>query len=178
MFQIFTAEARRRYFRQCVPLYKAALKGDWRAAKDIIIRDDTIICACITKGWQTALHVAAGARHVEFVEELVKLLDKEDLVLQDQKGNTAFCFAAAAGTVQVAKIMIQKNPTLPVIRGGEGMTALYFATLFGHGEMAAYLYPKIIQIIEEGERAGIFFTCINTDLYGNHVKIYMFSHVL
>ncbi|KAI5311414.1 PREDICTED: ankyrin [Prunus dulcis] len=164
-------DARQKYFRLCVPLYKAALKGDWKTAKQIISIDNTIVRACITKGWQTALHVAAGARHVHFVKELVKFLNQEDLVLQDQKGNTAFCFAAAAGTLPVAKIMIQKNPTLPVIRGGEGMTPLYFATLFGHGEMAVYLYPKIIDVLGEGERAGIFFTCINTDLYEVALKM-------
>ncbi|KAM5552399.1 hypothetical protein ABKV19_026976 [Rosa sericea] len=163
--------ARQIYFKQCVPLYNAALIGDWKTAKRIIEKDKSILGASITKGWQTVLHVAAGARHVCFVKKLLKLLKEEDLVLQDQNGNTPFCFAVAAGAVRVAKIMIQKNPRLPEIRGGQGMTPLYFAALFGHGHMASYLYPQLIQLVDEGERAGIFFTCINNSLYGLALKM-------
>lgn len=170
MFQIFTAEAKQEYFTKCVPLYKAALEGDWKSAKKIINKDKTIVRACITKGWHTVLHVAAGAKRVYFVKKLLKLLDKQDLILQDQNGNTAFCFAVAAGTLPVAHMMIRKNPRVPEIRGGKQMTPLYLAALFGHDETASYLYPKLIKLVDEWERVGIFFTCINNDLYGKRFR--------
>lgn len=67
----------------------------------------------------------------------------------------------------MAKIMIQKNPRLPEVRGCMGKTPLYFAAFGGHGNMVSYLYPKSIHFLEEGERAVVFFTCIENDLYGN-----------
>lgn len=170
-YQIFTADAKQKYFKKCVPLYKAAVEGDWEAANRIMIEDETLLRASITKGWQTVLHVAAGAQHVHFVKELLKQLDKRDLELQDQKGNTALYHAVAAGTIPVAKILMQKNPRLLEIRGGQGLSPLYYAALFGHDKMASYLYPKLIQLVNEEERAGIFFSCINNGLYGKHVNM-------
>ncbi|XP_008231413.1 PREDICTED: uncharacterized protein LOC103330594 isoform X3 [Prunus mume] len=163
--------AKQKYFKKCVPLYKAAVEGDWEAASRIMIEDETLLRASITKGWQTVLHVAAGAKQVHFVKELLKQLDKRDLELQDQKGNTALYHAVAAGTVPVAKILMQKNPRLLEIWGGQGLSPLYYAALFGHGKMALYLYPKLIELVNEGERGGIFFSCINNGLYELALKM-------
>ncbi|CAL5346558.1 unnamed protein product [Camellia sinensis] len=52
----------------------------------------------ITKGQETVLHIAAGARQTKFVEELVKLMDMRDLELQNKHDSTTLCFAAASGT--------------------------------------------------------------------------------
>ncbi|BFG20250.1 hypothetical protein CerSpe_065230 [Prunus speciosa] len=164
-------EAKQKYFKKCVPLYKAAVKGHWEAANRIMNEDETLLRSSITKGWQTVLHVAAGAKHVHFVKELLKLLDKRDLELQDQKGNTALYHAVAAGTVPVAKILMQKNPRLLEIWGGQGLSPLYYAALFGNGKMALYLYPKLIKLVNEGERGGIFFSCINNGLYELALKM-------
>ncbi|KAM5552367.1 hypothetical protein ABKV19_026960 [Rosa sericea] len=162
---------RRRYIKRYVPLYKSCLKGDWKEAKRIIDEDPNIIRASITQGCQKPLHVAVGAGHILFVEQLMKYLTEEDLLSKDAKGNTAFCFAVAVGSVPIAELMIRKNPHLPQIRGGEGMTTLYMATLFGHEEMAWFLYPKLIKDIEVGERLGIFFSCIHNDLYEIALKM-------
>ncbi|CAL9004120.1 unnamed protein product, partial [Prunus brigantina] len=164
-------EAKQKYFTKYVPLYKAALKGNWKKAEKIINKDKSILRASITKGWQTVLHVAAGAKHVHFVKQLLKLIDKDDLELQDQKGNTAFSHAVAAGSLRVAKILMEKNPRLLEIRGGQGLTPLYHAALFGHGKMALYLYPKLIKAVDEAERAGIYFSCINNGLYELALKM-------
>lgn len=37
------------------------------------------------------------------------MMDEEDLALHDKKENTAFSFAAEAGAIEIAKIMIQKK---------------------------------------------------------------------
>lgn len=168
------------YLNQCVPLYKAALKGDWEAAKSIIDNDRSILTASIAKGWQTVLHLTAGTEYVQFVEELARMMKEDDLELQDRKGNTALCFAAVSGNVKVAKAMIRKNPSLATIRGGGGRTPLFLAALFGHSEMAWYLYPITEQNCLPRERADIFFTCINTGLYGMHKLklIYFLVYIL
>ncbi|KAL5577485.1 hypothetical protein UlMin_019184 [Ulmus minor] len=158
-------EARQKYQDLGVPLYKAGIKGDWEKAKHIIDENPTILNVCITKGGLTVLHLAAGARNVNFVEQLTKMMSKEDLELQDGKGNTALAFAAAAGNVQVAEVLMRKNVNLVTIRGGKGTTPLYVAALFGHSEMAHYLYLRTNDLLEPKDRTGIFFTCINTGIY-------------
>ncbi|KAJ7969325.1 Ankyrin repeat-containing protein [Quillaja saponaria] len=167
-----TREAREKYLTLCVPLYKAALRGDWKTARSIFSEDKTTLNASITKGWETVLHVAAGANRVHFVEELVKLIDENDLALKDYKKNTAFCFAAAVGNVEITEIMSQKNPCLPTIRGGAGVTPLYMSILQGQREMALYLYPKTIEVLEEGDWNMLFFTCIKTRLYDLAFKMF------
>lgn len=82
-------------------------------------------------------------------------------------------FAAAAGTVEIAEIMIRKNIFLPTIRGGEGMTPIYMAALLGQSEMAEYLYPKTYEIFDERDRNALFFTCVDTGLYGRYTKHFM-----
>lgn len=125
-----------------------------------------MLISAITNGWATALHIAAGANHVHFVEELVKLMDRDDLELQDYPGNTALCFAAAVGNVQIAEIMVKKNEELPSIRGGLGVTPLYLAALQANSEMAWYLFPRCKEILEENDWSIVFLTCINSGLYG------------
>lgn len=162
---VSTKEHKKRYINQCVPLHKAALKGDWKEGKKIIEQDQTLLISAITNGWATALHIAAGANHVHFVEELVKLMDRDDLKLQDYSGNTALCFAAAVGNVQIAEIMVKKNEVLPSIRGGLGVTPLYLAALQANSEMAWYLFPRCKEILEENDWSIVFLTCINSGLY-------------
>ncbi|XP_057431617.1 ankyrin repeat-containing protein ITN1-like isoform X2 [Lotus japonicus] len=164
-FQGSTKEARHRYLSQCVPLHKAALKGDWKEAKKILDQDPTLLISAITEGWATVLHIAVGADHAHFVEELVKMMRPHHLELQDLKGNTAFCFAAAVGNVHIAEIMRKENNDLPKIRGGEGATPLHLAVLQRRSEMAWYLYDKSKEILQEEDWTTVFLICINSALY-------------
>ncbi|XP_028783202.1 ankyrin repeat-containing protein ITN1-like isoform X1 [Neltuma alba] len=166
-----TQERRDKYTRFCVPLHKAALKGDWKAAKHILDQDRGLARAAITKGWSTVLHVAAEANHVHFVEELVKEMDREDLELQDQKGNTAFSFAAAAGNMQIVEIMKEKNNSLPWIRGGAGVTPLHMAALQGQSDMAWHLYAETIQVFEDVDRIVLLFYCVYSGIYDLALKL-------
>lgn len=116
------------------------------------------------------LHIAVGANHECFVEELVKLLSREDLELLDDKGNTAFCFAAAVGNVHIAEIMRIKNESLPTIRGGEGVTPLHLAVLQGRSEMTRYLFDKTREILYDDDWITLFLICVNSGLYGKHIN--------
>ncbi|CAJ1975912.1 unnamed protein product [Sphenostylis stenocarpa] len=164
-------EDRREYLQKCVPLYKLALRGDWNEAKRMIDADTSLLNAAITKEWGTLLHVVAGTNHVHFVNHLVKLLNPDDLALQNFNGNTAFCHTAASGNMEIAAIMIKKNEGLPKIRGGEEATPLYIAVLQGKGEMARHLYPLTTSILEEDDWTMLFFLCIKTGLYDIALQI-------
>lgn len=131
-------------------------------------QDWELLTSAITKGWATVLHIAVGANHLHFVEELLKLMQPHDLELQDFKGNTAFCFAAAVGNVQIAQIMERKNESLPTIRGGGDFTPLHLAVLLARTEMAWHLFPKTKQIFQEVDWTTLFFLSINCGLYGKH----------
>ncbi|KAL2340260.1 hypothetical protein Fmac_008200 [Flemingia macrophylla] len=128
--------------------------------------DKTLLNAAITKEWGTLLHVVARTKHVHFVDKLLKLLNPCDLELKFFNGNTAFCFAAASGNLQIAAMMIKKNPSLTKIRGGDEATPLYMAVLQGKGDIASYLYPLSREILEKDDWTTLFFLCIKNDLYG------------
>ncbi|XP_024157575.1 ankyrin repeat-containing protein At5g02620 isoform X2 [Rosa chinensis] len=153
------------YLKICVPLYKYALKGDWEAAEQILEKDWTLLSASISRGWDTVLHIAAGARHIHFVEKLVEIMDKEHLALQDINGNTALCIAAAAGSVEIVQILINHNDSLLTVRGGQKMAPPYMAAVLGQSQMAWYLYPKSKKMLEKTDLENLFFSCINNGLY-------------
>ncbi|GAU49516.1 hypothetical protein TSUD_300430 [Trifolium subterraneum] len=127
----------------------------------------------IAEGWPTVLHIAAGSNHIQFVEELLKMLDPEgkDVALQDYKGNTAFCFAAAAGNIEIVDLLLKRNPHLPGIRGGKGYIPIQFAAMQGKCEMTWHLYDKTKHCFEDGDWNLLFFTCIYTDIYDLALKM-------
>ncbi|KAJ0082664.1 hypothetical protein Patl1_12292 [Pistacia atlantica] len=157
------------YLNNCVPLYKAALKGDWTTAKKLLDKDPTMLRASITKGQETVLHIAAGAKQTRFVEALITLMQPEDLTLSDQNGSTAFCCAAAAGATEIARIMLKKNPSLLTIRGSENMMPVFLAALLAQGEMSSFLYDELSQaqhVFNWDDKVALFFTCLTNGLYG------------
>ncbi|KAJ0018032.1 hypothetical protein Pint_12183 [Pistacia integerrima] len=162
------------YLNNCVPLYKAALKGDWKSAKELLEKDQRMWCASITKGHETVLHIAAGARQTGFVEELIKWMSPEDLTLQDQKGNTAFCCAAAAGATEIARIMLKRNPSLLTIQGGKKMMPVFLAALLAQREMTSFLYDELSQVkhvFQQEDKNALFFTCLANGLYDLALKM-------
>ncbi|GJV21587.1 ankyrin repeat-containing domain, PGG domain protein [Tanacetum coccineum] len=95
------------YLKIGVPsIQEASDKCDWKAAKAILDKHPQmkLVRYSITENAETALHVAAsakGPKHVEeFVENLVKLMEKEDLALENKNCNTALYLAAAAGNIK------------------------------------------------------------------------------
>ncbi|KAJ0015175.1 hypothetical protein Pint_21558 [Pistacia integerrima] len=73
----------------------------------------------ITEKHETIFHVAAGANQTDFVEKMIGEIAPDDLKLQNVKGNTAFCLAVMAGNKSIAKKMLNKDPDLLAIRGGD-----------------------------------------------------------
>ncbi|WOG94102.1 hypothetical protein DCAR_0313394 [Daucus carota subsp. sativus] len=161
---------REKYQTICLPLYEAALKGDWHAAQGIIGKYPQVINVSITMYHDTALHIASSTKHTHFVEELVKLMQAEDLELQNSYLNTALCLAAAAGTVKIAEILVKKNPNLLTKRGANNMSPLSLAALFRHNGMVSCLYSKSNNMTDDEwtgtDRVMLLQACISANLYG------------
>ncbi|CAL5412717.1 unnamed protein product [Camellia sinensis] len=152
--------------RMFVPLYQAALNGDWEKAKEFIRLHPSALSARITKGQETVLHIAAGARQTKFVEELVKLMDMKDLELQNKHDNTALCFAAASGNTRIAEVMVKKNVNLPAVRGSKGLTAVHMAALLGHRDMVLFLCSVTRdEDLTKEDFTGLLVATISSDLY-------------
>lgn len=161
-------EGGRNHLTAYAPLLLAALKGDWDFAREFFILNPQALCARITRNQETALHVAAGARHIIFVRELADLMTPDDLAVRNKVGNTALCFAAASGVKKIAEVMVNKNKNLPSIRGGNGVTPLCMAALLGHQEMVSYLYSVTEDNdLTEEDRIELLVAAINTGIYGD-----------
>ncbi|KAI8021562.1 Ankyrin-3 [Camellia lanceoleosa] len=123
------------------------------------------LSARITKGQETVLHIAVGARQTKFVEELVKLMDMRDLELQNKHDNTTLCFVAALGNTRIVEVIIEKNSNLPTMWGNKGLTAIHMAALLGHRDMVLFLYSvtKVEDLTKE-DFIGLLVATISSDL--------------
>ncbi|XP_031282122.1 uncharacterized protein LOC116140663 isoform X3 [Pistacia vera] len=104
-------------------------------AERIYEEDKDYIAAKLSKEGDTALHIAAAARHTGFVKKLLEQMQMEDLTIKNNVGNTAFFLAAASGEVDIAEAMMEKNGDLVMIRGEDDMLPLHKAALMGNEEM-------------------------------------------
>ncbi|XP_061995527.1 uncharacterized protein LOC133713498 [Rosa rugosa] len=150
-------------------MYKAAVTGNWKQAEELIRENSLIKYAIIMRGGYNALHIATGAQQLDFVRMLMAepTIDIDDLRKTDDKGNNAFCIAASAGSLEIAKLMLSIESTLLTTRGNREMLPLCLAAWFGREEMAKYLY--------QGERQKryspedlipVFFASIESGLFG------------
>ncbi|KAM0053268.1 putative ankyrin repeat-containing domain, PGG domain, ankyrin repeat-containing domain superfamily [Helianthus debilis subsp. tardiflorus] len=76
----------------------------------------------------------------KLVRYLVSMMSTQDLELQNEDGNTAFCIAAISGNIGMVKIMFEKNRALPLICGSDNMMPLYLAAFHGRDEVVRFLY--------------------------------------
>ncbi|KAJ0578723.1 putative ankyrin repeat-containing domain, PGG domain, leucine-rich repeat domain superfamily [Helianthus annuus] len=167
------------YVKFGVPLYEAAIKGDWKAAKPILDKRPDVIRSAITENYETLLHVAASAESTKAVEEfvinLVNMMEKKDLELQNKNYNTALSLAAAAGNVKTAMIMVKKNPAVAEMPGNNRTMPLYMAALFGKPEMARYLYGISKKMggdyWSHDNRGWVLQKCVESDIFDLALKI-------
>ncbi|CAK9138513.1 unnamed protein product [Ilex paraguariensis] len=137
-----------------VPLYVAALRGDWESAKRFMKQDEAAATARITALSSTVLHVVVGTgKTVHFVEKLVKLMPTDALALRDDYGNTALNVAAVVGNTEAAVILVKKNPALLHIRNNTGFLPVHRAGLNAHRDTLLYLLTIHKDDIEPGPLA-------------------------
>ncbi|MFS7909363.1 putative non-specific serine/threonine protein kinase [Helianthus anomalus] len=174
---------RREYISICVPLYKASIKGDWEAASIILKGRENLVRFSITEIKETPLHLAARARSHVFVRNLLDMMETEDLKLQNEDGNTAFCLAATAGDVRIAKIMVEKNPEVLTIRGTGNMMPLYLAASNNCNEMVKYLYCERTATdgLTDDDWNRVFLKCAECELFGmcfNRMMLHVYCFII
>ncbi|KAI3794312.1 hypothetical protein L1987_36941 [Smallanthus sonchifolius] len=173
---------REKYLKIGVPLYEASIRCDWVAAKAILDKNSEIelVRYSITENGETALHVAASAKsskHAEeFVKNLVGLMKKEDLALENENCNTALYLAAVAGNIETIKIMVKENRTLLTVPGAGGkMMPLYAAALFGCYDVVKYLYENSNELCDVGwtdqNRGWLLEKCVENDMFDVALEI-------
>ncbi|XP_024018929.1 uncharacterized protein LOC21402697 isoform X2 [Morus notabilis] len=91
----------------------------------------------------TALHVAALKGHVQFLKNMVELMNEEDLEIRDDRDYTALEYAVIMGNLEAATTLINKNWRLPNLLDAGGDCPLGNAViqsgLVRNAEMVWYL---------------------------------------
>ncbi|KAK1562502.1 hypothetical protein Q3G72_012863 [Acer saccharum] len=163
---------RREYHEIAVKLQSAAVKGNKKKVGEFLKDSDpSKIRWAITRGHETLLHVATGAKQTALVKMIMGHMQPNDLMLQDRNGNTAFCFAAAVGATKIAEMMLDRNGHLATFRGSQNKTPLYMAVLFRQKKMAEKLYTTTLPHLTQREQIAIFFKSIDTGLYDIALKL-------
>ncbi|KAL0338875.1 UNVERIFIED_CONTAM: hypothetical protein Sangu_1409600 [Sesamum angustifolium] len=104
-----------------LPLYKAALNGDWESARNFFDQDPDAVTAKITK-------------------ELLELIPTEALAtLRDQAGQTALHYAAIFGNVEAAKLLVSKDSGLTNRPSNTFLLPIHLAALYANRDMVSYL---------------------------------------
>ncbi|XP_057544056.1 ankyrin repeat-containing protein At5g02620-like [Amaranthus tricolor] len=160
------SNSRKDFLKWGLPLYKAALEGNWPEAENILQKHPNWIQKPIGKGGERVLHIAAAAKRTQFVKMLVKLMTSDDLGLRNDAQNTAFCLAATSGVVEIAQAMHEMYNELPNIRGSQNITSLQMAILLGRRDMVLYLREVTDRTkLTDADRIAMLTSSINTNLF-------------
>ncbi|KAK3023653.1 hypothetical protein RJ639_043179 [Escallonia herrerae] len=132
-----------------LPLHRAALKGDWESANNFIEKEPDSVRAIITGYLETALMVAVrSGQRKHFLKKLLQLMLPADLTVADRLGITALHIAAGVGNVEVAKLLVQKNPDTPDVPDIGKSKPLLIAALHGRRNMFSYLITVTKEDVE------------------------------
>ncbi|XP_058726430.1 uncharacterized protein LOC131597774 [Vicia villosa] len=137
----------------------------------MIDKENKLKNAAITQEWHTLLHLAVGSNQTEFVKQLLRILDDNDLDLQDNYGDTAFGYAVYAGNIEIVNLMLKRNLQLPIIRGQMGVTPIQYAAFNGKYKMTWHLYDKTVHSFEEKDWNLLFFICLRSGIYDIALKM-------
>ncbi|KAJ0017465.1 hypothetical protein Pint_12312 [Pistacia integerrima] len=93
-------------------------------------------------------------------------MNKEDLAVKNNAGNTAFFLVAASKRVEIVKAMMEKNEDIVKIRGDNDMLPLHKVALEGDKEMVEYLYEATgDELLDNNDRFHLLVNLINHGLY-------------
>nr|XP_043610435.1 ankyrin repeat-containing protein ITN1-like isoform X2 [Erigeron canadensis] len=126
-----------------LPLYKAALRGHWDDAQEIIDQDEEAVTANINKYGFTALHIAVGTgkQGITFVKKLVERVSPKALVkmLTSSEKYTPLHIAAVVGNTAAVKILVNKNKKLLYVEDVDGLLPIHRALINSHKDTFLYL---------------------------------------
>ncbi|KAJ7974911.1 Ankyrin repeat family protein [Quillaja saponaria] len=125
---------------QYARFYKALQIGNWEVAEEFINTHPDALSGRIAFFGKTALHAAVDFGHFKIVKELLELMSEETIEITEKNGYTALASSLAAGTVEMAKLMVEKNKKLVTIATKFNLIPVTLAIRYGHIEMARYLY--------------------------------------
>ena len=92
----------------------------------------------------------------------------QDMEIVKADGNAAFCMAAISGNVEIATILLCKNPRLAWIRGHEDMLPIHLASSVGHPRMVKFLFKRTredMHIISFQDIVRLFFLALTNNIY-------------
>lgn len=96
-----------------MPLYRAAMSGEWDAAKVILEQDPDAIRARVAYSLETAVHVAVATGDcTSFVRNLVDSMSDDELAIWDRTGRNPLHVAAVTGNLHAAEILVGRVPHL------------------------------------------------------------------
>ncbi|KAJ4702411.1 Ankyrin repeat family protein [Melia azedarach] len=157
--------------RRQLTLYRAALNGDWAEAKSVYDDCKESIGVEISGKGHTALHIAVGAKRIDFVKELVKIMNENDLKKPNNDGSTALHFAAASGKVKLAQKIMENDKAIAMIPDNFGTLPIDMAASLGHKDMVKCLYQATRYSLSEEHRKDLFVSLIETDMYDVALKL-------
>ncbi|KAJ0468563.1 putative ankyrin repeat-containing domain-containing protein [Helianthus annuus] len=104
------------------------------------------------------------------------MMSKDDLELQNQNHDTAFCQAAATRNIKTVMIMLEKNRNLATIAGVKGkMMPLYAAAMNKNYEVVKYLYECSNDLHDDGwttqKRGWLLKKCVEGDMFDVALRI-------
>ena len=124
-------------------LHKAAYKGEVDACGDLIDENPECVNARGSQN-RTALHRAVGKEHNEVVGLLLER--KADILLVDSGHQTVLHWAALAGLVTTAEILLAHEPSLLELKTLKGETALFYCAEKGQCAMISYLIEQKVSL--------------------------------
>jgi len=147
------------------------MESDWKSAQRILQQQPNLATAVVDVAGMNVLHVACGAdSSAYFIKQLVAnyMTAPEDLALQSKAQSTGLMYLAQSGNnVEVAKFMIEKNGSLPLMRDNLGYYPVTRATNWGNGRMASYLLAVTdLHQLPVDDRFNLLKQAIFTELYG------------
>ncbi|GMN43798.1 hypothetical protein TIFTF001_012995 [Ficus carica] len=157
-------------FKQHRPLFDAVGRGKWDTAKTYLDQHPDAVRARSNASNNTPLHTAVSAGHLHIVEELVQLLTKEDLLIQQMDGFTVLALSIRTGDIPIAKCLIRKNRELvTVVHKIESLPVVH-AVIVSHFQMARYLYsvtPREALTFRDNDRIGanLIVNCILRNIF-------------
>lgn len=130
-------------FSGYLPLYQAALRGDWEFAKDFFPDEKQLCTTIITPDSETALHIAVmTGKANDLVKKLVEVAASKELGHRDSNGDTALHNAAVVGNTEAATALVDKNPNLLYILNNENRLPLQRAVISCQKKTTTYLISK------------------------------------
>ncbi|KAL1335719.1 uncharacterized protein [Arachis hypogaea] len=126
-------------------LFQICMEGRWKEVVEIYEKEKRAHTAKITRGGESALHLAVIDGQEEVVSELVDLIvkeksKKEALRIQNKRKNTALHFAASMGTNNMVRVIADADPELVSFRNVDGETPLFLAAFHGRKEAFMILH--------------------------------------